>query len=68
MAQTTKSPQEKDASPDSDTWSELKIAWKSYKIARMKEDKAKTIKNAHKIQALQQILGAKQSKFPELIS
>lgn len=52
--------------PTSETWSELKRAWKSYKIAKIKADKAKMTESAHKIQELQKIMGAKQSRFPEL--
>ena len=68
MTQSQQSKPQQPLSTKNETWSELKIAWKNYKNARMRSDKTKMTEFAHKIQELQQILGAKQSKFPELTS
>ena len=50
----------------SQLWSDLKNAWRSYKIAKMNSDKTKMIEYAKKIVVLQQNLGAKLADFPEL--
>lgn len=50
----------------SDTWSDLKKAWKSYKSARLNSDKVKMLEFANKIRKLEYELGSNKSKFPEL--
>ena len=66
MAQSAKTTAKNGKTSLSETWSTLKSAWKSYKVARMNSDKVKMIECAQRIRGLQQDLGAKQSEFPEL--
>jgi len=49
-----------------EVWSELKMAWKTYKIAKMNDDKSKMVEYSKRIRALQCELGSKESNFPEL--
>lgn len=53
---------------NTNTWNDLKNAWRSYKAARMRDDKEKMAEFANKIRILQQSMGAKISEFPELLS
>ncbi len=48
------------------TWTDLKLAWKTFKIAKMNEDKNEMSKSAERIRVLQHELGSKKSQFPEL--
>jgi hypothetical protein len=53
---------------NNNTWNDLKNAWRSYKVAKMKDDKVKMAEFATTIRILQKNIGAKISEFPELIS
>ena len=48
------------------TWAALKKSWKAYKIAKVKDEKAKMVEYAKRIRSLQKELGVAQAKFPEL--
>lgn len=67
MAQSLRKSHNLDHESDN-TWNDLKNAWRSYKVARMRDDKGKMTEFASKIRILQQSMGAKVSEFPELVS
>ncbi len=67
MAQSLRKSHNLDHTSDN-TWNDLKNAWRSYKVARMKDDKTKMTEFAKTIRTLQKNIGAKISEFPELIS
>jgi hypothetical protein len=66
MAQTLKQKTSNSKQRGEDTWSALKNAWRSYKMARLHGDKIKTKECARLIRDLQKDLGAQISEFPEL--
>ncbi len=65
MAQTTHLKSKKSVQY-SQIWENLKIAWKGYKMAKLKSDKKGMTAYANRINELQHNIGAKLSKFPEL--
>ena len=48
------------------TWGALRKAWKGYRIAKVKDDKARMKEYADKIRTLQTQLSVPQAKFPDL--
>ena len=48
------------------TWAALKKAWRAYKIAKAKNDKAAMLKYAERIRTLQKELGLPPARFPNV--
>ena len=48
------------------TWGALRKAWRGYRIAKAKGEKAQLLEYATRIRTLQEQLGVEKSRFPEL--